>query len=944
MSNIERKYAYYDEGVLPEVGENGVTYLTLYSSDAGNIYDGWIYDPDNKIPVSVTERTFGYRRPESPQYCWDDEVVVDLSNAQNRKESSEYAQGRIASFNTNVSSAPIILQDIDITALTESEREAKATTVLFTAIPLVSDAYIQAMVEVQMKVNLSENNTSGMVRVEAFYILNDESDRAMRPNPVHTFMVGTQNERHTLPWIYYNPALNHDVSNYIGVKLLCTGGTAEIGISDNPDYGDAMIILTSAGLTGDNVYTGQPVALEIFGLDEVAPGYELDADDYTVLCTYDTDEVYDVTRLCTFSPAMGTEIVDPVTTLTAYYQGLSASMQIEISPIDYIELTGNQDIYDSYTLDISDYMVKAYLINGEEIDITNLCTYSPAMGTILTADTTLTATYSAPGGLVYTDDLLISKATVISTYGDPSDGLAYTLYSNSVIEVTGNADAVMGPNATMHLVIAPPYEMKSDLQSQSMDNYLLKWNGEGSPCGFYLSHLIYQVGSDMRGCVRGFKGFDDIKIVPALEGSEYDELGSDRLNALVFGFSNQKYITSEMMSDIFSKVDTEHTHNVLRPALHSTNQPDVSNCYFGQAFYKCIQLTNLDFMRYVENCVTKNYVSTFSYCTALSDISGLTNIDVSEVDSTANMFSYDTALKSAGALFKWKLVKCRSTSEMFANSGLETTRGLGQLEIGRNIQTSESTNMFYNTKITELESLGTFLDNSSVNDVYGMYASCYELENISTLLSWGPNVSRLIRTGNMFYEDSKINDITPVYSWTSMSNNTNLDGMFGGTRAENVNGLNGWILNGNADVKRLLATAIFTGTPLADEYIGPSINDASQIQWSGLSFANVFGTYSSTSSPKIVYHDGHIPGYENVRTAQTQLGTFSGLDAHYYSGTLQFDSVNKIITGTVTVNFCFSSRLPGWYKQLLVDGWNDYYTLYAARLNYTYAGQYVLGN
>ena len=43
MSNIERKYAYYDEGVLPEEGEYGVTYLTLYSSSAGNIYDGWIY-------------------------------------------------------------------------------------------------------------------------------------------------------------------------------------------------------------------------------------------------------------------------------------------------------------------------------------------------------------------------------------------------------------------------------------------------------------------------------------------------------------------------------------------------------------------------------------------------------------------------------------------------------------------------------------------------------------------------------------------------------------------------------------------------------------------------------------------------------------------------------------------------------------------------------------
>ena len=60
MSNIERSYSYHDDGVLPSQGEYGVTYLTLYSSGAGNVYDGWIWDPD-RINYSETERTFGYR-------------------------------------------------------------------------------------------------------------------------------------------------------------------------------------------------------------------------------------------------------------------------------------------------------------------------------------------------------------------------------------------------------------------------------------------------------------------------------------------------------------------------------------------------------------------------------------------------------------------------------------------------------------------------------------------------------------------------------------------------------------------------------------------------------------------------------------------------------------------------------------------------------------------
>ena len=391
--NIDRKYKYYDEGVLPEEGEYGVTYLTLYSSNAGNVYDGWIWDPDHKTIESAIERTFGFRNPDYPDYCYDDEVVVDLSNAQNREESSEFAQGRITSFNTNVSSSPIILEDIDITGLTEEERERKATTVLFSAIPLVDDSYIQAMVEVQCKVNISPDNTTGIVRVEAFYILNDESDRTMRPNPVHTFSVSSPNERHTLPWLYWNPALKHEDNNYIGVKLIATGGTVEIGISDDPDYGDAMITLTSAGLTGDNIFSGKPLYIELSGKEEAVAGYHLDIDDYKVLAYYDTGEVYDVTHMCEFVPEMGTELVDPITVLTAMYQGLEDSMVIYLATIAYIDIEGVDEFHGSMELELENYTVTAYFDSGDEVEVTSACAFDPNMGTVLTEDTTLTAYY-----------------------------------------------------------------------------------------------------------------------------------------------------------------------------------------------------------------------------------------------------------------------------------------------------------------------------------------------------------------------------------------------------------------------------------------------------------------------------------------------------------------------------------------------------------------------
>lgn len=431
MSNIDRKYKYYDEGVLPEEGEYGVTYLTLYSSNAGNIYDGWIWDPEHKTTESQTSRTFGYRHPEYPDYCYDDEVVVDLSNPQSREES-EFEQGRITSFNTSVSSTPIFISDAgDVSALTEEEREAKATTVLFSAIPLIDDSYIHAEIEIQAKMNISPDNTTGRVRVEAFYILNDESDRTMRPHPIAHTSVAKDNEYDTFRFLYWNPALRHEEPNYIGVKLLVSGGTAEIGISDNPEYGDAIITLTSAGLTGDNIFSGEPLYIELSGKEEVGPGYKLDVNDYKVLAYYDTDEVYDVTRLCEFDPVMGTEITEAVTYLNAYYHNLSDMMMIFLGQVLYIELTGNEEIYGEYTLDISDYKVTAYLDNGEEWDVTDQCTFDPPMGTTLTTDTTLTATYRPfwMEGQVFTDSLdLVASGSPTSTHGDPRFGLVYKYY------------------------------------------------------------------------------------------------------------------------------------------------------------------------------------------------------------------------------------------------------------------------------------------------------------------------------------------------------------------------------------------------------------------------------------------------------------------------------------------------------------------------------------
>ena len=793
MSNIDRRYSYHDDGVLPSEGEYGVTYLTLYSSGAGNVYDGWIWDPDRRN-YSETERTFGYRNPDYPDYCWDDEVVVDLSNAQARQESSEFEQGRITSFNTNVSDQPILLQDIDITGLNEEEREAKATTVLFSAIPLVKDAYIHAEVEIQAKMNISPDNTTGTVRMEAFYIINNESDRTMRPNPVDHRAVCTTDERNTFRFLYWNPALNHEDHNYIGVKLLCTGGTAEIGISDNPEYGDAIITLTSAGLVGDHIDEGHPVSLEIYGRSLVPSGYKLKEADYTVLCTYDTGEVYDVSRICTYTPPMGTKMTQPTITLTAYYQGLTASMEVLMALPESIELIGIEDFYEStYTLDPDDYIVLAYYDTGDIMDISDDedLIYSPAMGTTINQTTTLTVTY-APSylpGSTFTDSLVITKHTLVvdgaTNHSEYPDHLIYSLYDNGFIKITGNANNI-DPTKSFdyHEVISLPLSIVDSLYSQRPGSLRIKWEAEGDIGGFRLPAT--SIGAE-HVYLRDLIGFENVNIKPHIIRVDPQVSGQVRRNPITILFDTQERITSDSLMCL-RNISYDQVGDIP-VGICTSETTNVNGFSCAYMFENCKLIENLNFCSNMNmsNCTDTSYM--FHGCTSLSDISGIKNWNVSQVINMNQMFLETDCLESARDLSLWNPSSVTSANWMFARSRLKNLVGIGSVTFGSSTVGGCSavgmfngiaiddligiTNEFF-SHLNNLESMfgnNTLLESLDGSEnidfamsttVYDMFEGCLNLNDISAISTWDvSNIQNFMTPFNTLL----IKDLSPFESW-----------------------------------------------------------------------------------------------------------------------------------------------------------------------------------
>lgn len=895
MSNIERRYAYYDTGVLPEEGEYGVTYLTLYSSNAGNVYDGWVWDPENKVPESLTERTYGYRNPDYPDYCWDDEVVVDLSNAQNRQESSEFAQGRITSFNTNVSSRPIILQDIDITGLTEEEREERATTVLFCAIPLVQDAYIQAQVEVQCKCNLSPDNTSGEMRVEAFYILNDESDRTMRPNPVHTFSVTSDNERHTLPWLYWNPALRHEDHNYIGVKLIATGGTVEIGISDDPDYGDAMITLASAGLTGDHIDGGKPLYLEIFGKEEVVGGYRLDPDDYTVLCTYDTGEIYDVTRMCDFNPAMGSQVTEALTTLTASYMGLHASMVIRLGMVESIELMGRDTFHSELMLKMSDFTVLAYLDTGDIAEVTNECTFSPAMGTTISSSTTLVANFEPywMSGSSFTASLEIEKIGEQLARVGGSTGLIYTLYddgpdSPAYVEITGSS-----------LKRSTQYEKVYDyidirvlsraMRENSIDYYNIEWNAEGPISGVAMPYVWQDNSYKHRGFVSNFINFDDVRIVPEYDvGPLPSHLPSS--NHIIIWFEGNETITSDKLSFLLN-IDMRDVNSTSLTCLsrYGGDSNDLHDVFKG-----CKQLDKLDFLKNIDTSRVNYIEGMFDGCEYLEDISGIKDWDVSNVLYAYRTFKGCKKLTNASDLYKWYMPKLHSAASMFEESGLTTCSGLGNMKMGEHNQYGGRVSygsMFQNCKslkrLNGLEHL-----NVRQAESFGlMFSGCEELEDISALSNW--LTTNLKYTDNMFSDCIKLSDISPLANWDT-SELISAKYMFNGCMALHTDGyVNRWNMS---KIENLLGMFAIRWNDAGDD-----TNWNSRLLWPD--YESRVSDVTITCQTKARAQDGAILIEINHRTEEkwTEPG---GLKPYY--------SISGMYGNRDVVRLTFSSLEPHW--------------------------------
>lgn len=245
----------------------------------------------------------------------------------------------------------------------------------------------------------------------------------------------------------------------------------------------------------------------------------------------------------------------------------------------------------------------------------------------------------------------------------------------------------------------------------------------------------------------------------------------------------------------------------------------------------------------------------FYGCTNLTDISGLVNLDVSEVENMGATFCYDSHIESFDSLKQWDVSRVENMGSLFYEShpNIEALSSwntsnvvtMGSMFTGSRLASndlkaiagwdvSHVSNMSYmfqgnHEGFTNVDALSGW-NTSSLEDMKGIFQGCTFLQNVDGLAKW--NTSKVTGMREMFRFCSALENVDGMADW-DVSSLEEIYVMFVGCESlTNLNGLSKW---NTSSLKRALT--VFEGLNIAD--VSPLANwDMSKVEEIGGMFSN----------------------------------------------------------------------------------------------------------
>ena len=250
-------------------------------------------------------------------------------------------------------------------------------------------------------------------------------------------------------------------------------------------------------------------------------------------------------------------------------------------------------------------------------------------------------------------------------------------------------------------------------------------------------------------------------------------------------------------------------------------------------FYNCRSLSDITGISSWDTSNVTDMGEMFNWCSNLSDLTGLSSWDTSNVTSMYGMFNNCNAVSDITGLSSWDTSNVTSMHYMFYNcSSLSDITGLSSWDTGSVRNNMES--MFYGcSSLSDLTGISNW-NTSNVTNMSNMFRNCRNLSDITALSSW--DTSNVTSMSEMFSGCRNLSDLTGISSWDT-SNVTNMGGMFSGCSSlSDLTGISSW---DTSSVTKMYG--MFSGCSSLSDLTGIS-------SWDTSSVTEMSSTFSGCSS------------------------------------------------------------------------------------------------
>ena len=243
--------------------------------------------------------------------------------------------------------------------------------------------------------------------------------------------------------------------------------------------------------------------------------------------------------------------------------------------------------------------------------------------------------------------------------------------------------------------------------------------------------------------------------------------------------------------------------------------------------------------------LNSNAVTMFQCFTRLTDISGLSAVNVSEAMNISGMFYGDALLTNIGVLSSWDTSNVTNMSAIFQGC----------------------------TNLSNIDAISGW-DTSKVTNMTALFLQCSNLTSISALSNW--NVSHLENMSAMFYNCSSLANINALSSWNT-SSLTIMDATFCG--CSNASGTVQILGNPTNYSATFMGSATAQGAQITvnygantsniDNIIATKSNDSNVVKGQQVSAPSGGGSSSSSSGTVFYTQNISFNGSETVSNSYT---------------------------------------------------------------------------